>query len=368
VCERLRLEGSTAEEVVFLVRRHLHMSQTSQRRDLSEEDLIERFAREVGSVRRLDELLLLTYADNRGVGPSAWTAWKGSLLFELYARTRGLLTGRTPRREGDWRARTHARVVEDLAGVLPASQVERHLAMLPDRYLRTVSSADVADHLRLVERLAQSPVAVAWLAGEERVHSRLTVCTRDAPGIFAKLAGTMSAGGLDILSVDVFTREDGIALDTFAVAAARGTGRVDEARRAELEAELAAAVEGRKDVARAVEESLARATRRPVRRSTRPSRPASVHFDVEASPSATVVEVGANDELGLAYRIASTLASLGLDITFAKIASEKSRAWDVFYVTNSSGEKLSEEQRGEVEHALLAALGERDQRNLEAGR
>jgi [protein-PII] uridylyltransferase len=369
VCARLRIEGSAAEDVVFLVGRHLAMSQTSQRRDLSEEALIEKFAQEVGSLERLNQLLLLTYADNRGVGPNVWSAWKGALLFELYARARSLLTGKTTRLGDDWRLRSHAHIVEELAGLFPASQIERHLAMLPDRYLRTVRAPDLACHLRLVEKLAEERVVVEWLDGEARAHSSLTVCTRDAPGAFARLAGTMSANGLDILRVDVFTREDGIVLDTFTVREASGDGLVTEGRRARLEADLSAAVEGRLDVGRAVEEWQIRAARRPARRSARPGRPPGVHFDVNASPVATVVEVTAEDELGLAYRIASTLASLGLDITFAKIASEKSRAWDVFYVTSASGEKLSGEQMEEVRHALIEALsGRAEKTRKEASR
>jgi [protein-PII] uridylyltransferase len=83
----------------------------------------------------------------------------------------------------------------------------------------------------------------------------------------------------------------------------------------------------------------------------------SVHFDSEASATSTVIEVRAEDEPGLAYKIARTLAAVGLNITFAKIATEKSHALDVFYATHASGRKLIPTELPAVEHALLESLG-----------
>ena len=84
-----------------------------------------------------------------------------------------------------------------------------------------------------------------------------------------------------------------------------------------------------------------------------------MRFDGEGSATATIVEVRAPDQPGLAYTIADTLAQLGLDITFARIATAKALALDVFYVTDAGGRKLSPETMREVEDALLAALGPR---------
>ena len=74
---------------------------------------------------------------------------------------------------------------------------------------------------------------------------------------------------------------------------------------------------------------------------------------------ATVIEVRAQDRPGLAWTIADTLARLGLDISFAKVATAKALALDVFYVTDGRGQKLESESLPRVEAALLAALAER---------
>jgi [protein-PII] uridylyltransferase len=368
IVARLRLDRPAAEDVTFLVESHLVMSQLSQRRDLSEETLVRAFAEKAGSLLRLNCLLLLTYADNRGVGPEVWSRWKAALLWELYAGARGALTGKAKRLDADWKARAHARVVDELAGEFLPSEVERHLAMLPERYLRTTAGADVAAHLRLVARLATEPVAVEWRE-REGGHTQLTVCTRDAQGVFARLAGTLTANALNILSVDVITREDGVVLDTFTLGDARNPRPVATAQRQQIEARLAGAMDGTFDVAAEVAAGRARAQRPAPRRPKHEARRASVRFDSDASALATVVEVDAEDVLGLAYRIASALSSLGLDITFAKIASEKNRAWDVFYVTGVTGGKLSPGEMQAAEQALMAALNDSEvEKGKESGR
>jgi [protein-PII] uridylyltransferase len=81
-----------------------------------------------------------------------------------------------------------------------------------------------------------------------------------------------------------------------------------------------------------------------------------VACDNEASQSSTLIEVHAVDEPGLAYKIASALAALELDIVCAKIATEKSDALDVFYVTDGEGNKLSQSRMQSVQVSLAKIL------------
>jgi [protein-PII] uridylyltransferase len=126
---------------------------------------------------------------------------------------------------------------------------------------------------------------------------------------------------------------------------------------AKVEANLKAAIEDRYDVAAAVERWRARLPRRTWRRNARKLVAPTVRFDSEASAASTVIEVRAEDEPGLAYKITNTIAALAFNITFAKITTEKSHALDVFYITNARGQKLDAEEMQAVERALLDALG-----------
>jgi [protein-PII] uridylyltransferase len=342
--------------VIFLVHHHLLMSHLSQRRDLTEESLIGEFATAVGSLDCLDKLMLLTYADTSGVGPGAWNDWKGALLWELYDRTRSHLTGSKPIRWGRNQIMLlKQQVNRGLALKFLPSEIERHLAILPERYLRATEPSRIGRHLRLVKLLEAEKLVTDWRTIEEGHCTELTVCTQDRPGLFAAIAGTLTAHGINILSADLYTREDGVVIDTFKVCEVNSHHPVRAEQWPRIEQNLKAAIEGRYDVAAAVESWQTRAPRRSKRH--RIQMPPTVRFDSEASAASTVIEVKAEDELGLAYKIASTLTALQLNITFAKITTEKSHALDIFYVTDANGQKLDFTAMTLVERALLEALG-----------
>ncbi len=357
VCARLGLSARQASDVEFLVAAHLEMSQISQQRDLGDPALIASFAARVGRRERLDQLMLLTYADHRGVGPGVWNEWKAALLWELYDRTRERLAGHPVAEAPGQAARTRA--AERLLRGFPDAPVERHFALLPERYLRTTDAERMERHFRLVLGRGASPVALEWRDLAERHCTELTVVADDRPGLFARIAGTLTASGADVLSVDLFSRGDGVAIDTIHVSELSSHRPLKPEKRARVEEQLREAIAGRLDVRAAVERWRERTPSKLRRAWGRVSRSPSVRFDQEASATATVVEVRTQDRPGLAWTIAEALAQLGLDISFAKIATAKAVALDVFYVTDGRGSKLEAESLPRVEKALLAALGER---------
>jgi [protein-PII] uridylyltransferase len=213
----------------------------------------------------------------------------------------------------------------------------------------------MASHLKLIRRLGEGPLVADWRTLEGKHCSELIVSTRDSAGLFAKLAGTLSANGVNILSADLYTREDGIVIDALRICEVGSLHPIRERHWTRIEQKLAAAIRGDVDVAEAFKRwgsklSLARHLKKP-RRS-----PARVAFDQSASTCNTVVEVSVQDEPGLAYRIANCLALLGLEINFATIATEKGRVLDIFYVSDSAGLKLSDPMLPEIEKAILETL------------
>jgi [protein-PII] uridylyltransferase len=353
-CQRLGVDEGRRQMILFLVRHHLLLSHVAERRDVTEEKVIEEVVNVLGEsapLERLNMLLLLTYADTAGVGPNVWTEWKGVVLWELYWRAREWITRRRVAGEGDDGPALED-LVRDLAREFPAPEVERHLAQLPERYRRATTRDRIAEHLRLIRRVSEESVVVHWRTIREGGYTEVSVCTFDRPGLFAQLAGTLTAHGLNILSADAYTREDGIIIDTFRVCEIGALRPVPPERWPGIERSMKAAVEGRYDVAQAVARRRARFARKRMQSRREPI----IRCDNAASLTCTILEVEADDEPGLAYTIASTLQALGLNIVLAKVATEKSRALDVFYITDAEGRKLTSALIAAVERALGNAL------------
>jgi [protein-PII] uridylyltransferase len=354
VCRRLHLDPASSAKIVLLTKHHLLMAHLAQRRDLTDPRIVQRFAAQIESLDALNMLLLLTYADLHGVAPGVWSDWKGRLLWDLYMRARKVLTGEPLISAPSARALRKERVLALLQGEIPPSEIERHFALLPEKYALTFDAETIARHLRLIKRLDD-----VW-SWQWRPFSRdtteLTICTRDRHALFADIAGALASHGIEILSAELNTREDGLVIDQFVLREAATHQAVEERRRGRIERALRAAIAGESDVAAQVERWRARNAPRRLRARAERSPTPRVTCDSEAAQLYTVLEVCVADEPGLAYRIARIVADLGFEIVCARISTEKHYALDVFYVTDGAGNKLSATQEEELCRALRRAL------------
>jgi [protein-PII] uridylyltransferase len=351
---RMGLPAEDADKVIFLVAHHLTMSHIAQRRDIDDPKTIETLAEVCRTPERLRMLYLLTCADMRAVGPGVMTGWQAQILWDLYARVLARLTG--GQRERPTRESVAQRVTEAMRGDVARTAVNAHLALLSDRYLTTTSPQRIAAHLRLLDRLEGGVLATEIFHHPDLGSSELVVATRDVPGLFSLIAGTLASQGINILSAQIHTRADGIVIDTFQVNDPFGEAVTEDARwRRTLEA-LRLVLRGEAGV----EDLLAR------RRAVYPSGegvagPPKISVDNQISDSRTVVEVKCPDRVGLLYVITRTLSGQGLDIASARIATEIDQAYDTFYVTDRQGRRLEDEAamthvRESLEDALLKPL------------
>jgi [protein-PII] uridylyltransferase len=354
-----------------MVKLHVAMAQLAQRRDLNEPQVVTDFSVELGTLDALNLLMLLTYSDLNAVAPGVWSEWKSTLLWELYRRTRTLLAGSdTTLDEGKKRARFKEQVATFLKGLLPPSEVERHVALLPERYMRVTRPQAAAVHIQLIKELKAADTFARRWERNGRESSELTVCTQDRRGLFGDIAGTLAAHGIEILSAELNTREDGIALDVFMLREASTHHAIDVQRYPVIDRALRKAIIGELDIATLVERWRTRnAPRKKVAvHQVRQRNLPQIACDNDASESSTLIEVHAIDEPGLAYKIASALAALGLNIVCAKIATEKSDALDVFYVTDGDGSKLSQTVTQTIEAHLAEVLSSTSSTSAKAGR
>jgi len=350
---RMGLAPAEAATVEFLVAHHLTMSHVAQRRDIDDPKTVADFAAVVGDPQRLRMLYLLTWADMRAVGPGVLTPWQAVVLHELYARTLARLTGGRVERPN--RTQLAERLHALLADEVPLGEVRAHLAMMSERYVATTGVQRMAEHLRMLRRLGPTPVVTALFHHPDLGSSDLVVVTRDLPGLFALIAGTLAAHGVNIISAQIHTRADGIAIDTFQVNDPAGEAVTSPAHWARTLEALRAVIAGETTVEALLER------RRAGRRPWTPEAPPKVTIDNDLSDTFTVVEVKCPDRLGLLYLITRTLARAGLDIASARIATEIDQAFDTFYVHDGRGGKLEAPEaiaglRAALEHALLQPL------------
>lgn len=330
--ERIQMPAQDRETVRLLIRCHLEMSAAMHGRDLFDPATSQDLAHKIGTVENLKYLTLLTYADISAVNPTAMTAWRAGELWQLYLRIYNELT----------------RELESER--IPSGGMEKSafLEGFPTRYLRTHSEADIERHMRLIEASRGRGVAVE-IEKRDSVY-RLTLATGDRPFLFASVAGALSSFGMNILKAEAFANRRGTVLDTFTFADPRRTLELNPTEIDRLQSTIERAALGKADVPQLLR-------RRP--RVAAPSRKAriepAVHVDDQASQTATLIQVVAQDRPGLLYDIASAISSQRASIDVVLIDTEAHKAIDVFYVT-AGGRKLDSKQQRKIQEALEAVL------------
>ncbi len=347
--KRLNLPSDQIDTVVFLVQNHLTMSHISQRRDLSDEAMLKEFARQFKHPDVLRMLYLLTYADLSSITRTAWTAWKAHLLRELYVKTFNLLILKgEPLREKDEYQAMDRHLVETLADRFGRHRLEAHLNNLPQRYADLTDLDGVATHLNLIEKLKKALVAVD--VTRSGLFSEITICTRDKPYRLSKICGVLATNDINIFSAQAYTRTDGIVLDIFQITSVDGSPEIDSARQEQLHRQLTEVFAEKVSI----ENLLARHQQRwSRRRSPAIPIPTEVHFENDISNRYTVIDIFAQDAVGLLYKITRALSDLGLDIYTARISTQADKAVDSFYVTQN-GNKI--ESSGALEHIQKEVL------------
>jgi [protein-PII] uridylyltransferase len=331
---RIRMPAQDRETVLFLIQRHLDLSLAMQSRDVFDPQTIRDVANQVETVERLKALTLLTYADISAVNPQLMTPWRSQQLWQLYLMVYNELT----------------RALEsDRIETVPAGPPERvaFLQGFPTRYLRTHTEAEIDGHMALEEHSRKRGVAVEIRKLESAWQ--LTLVAGDRPGLFASVAGTLSSFGMNILKAEAFSNRRGLVLDTFAFADPNRTLDLNPTEVDRLRATADRVIGGKIDV-----RELLRSRPKPTLPSRKARIPATVSFDSEASRTATLIEIVAEDRPGLLYDLASAISSNGGNIEVVLIDTEAHKAIDVFYVT-ADGRKLTPEKQQVLGESLRRA-------------
>ncbi len=358
---RLGLPRERIERANFIVRHHLLMSHVAQRRDLSDPRVIVEFARTVGDRENLHNLYLATFADMRASSKAAWSEWRAELVRELFERAAEFLE--SGRDDPDLameqiEARVEQRIAlarEELAGLgMAESRVSAFFEMMPRRYFISHTPPQIARHalaLLAFQRAQRVTTTVREMRGG---FSELIVCAGDRHGLYADVAGCITATGINILGSNVYTTRTELALEVYRVATPAGEDADRRERWARLETSLRRALAGELDVA-----DLIARQRRPVgARFIASHTPPTVAVRNDVSDFYTVVDVNADDRLGLLYDLTRTLTAHALEIFISKATTVLDQAADTFYVKTADQKRLLDPARVEaLRRDLLIAVG-----------
>lgn len=333
--------------VVWLVEQHLSMSRFAQKEDTSDPEVVQRFAAIVGDERHLVALYLLTHADIRGTSPKVWNGWKGKLLEDLFFASQRLLRGATPQQALGLDDRLEdARRMLRFHGLRPGVE-ERLWSELDSVYFMRHSAEEIAWHTRVLYFRADAEEAVVKArVAEEGDGVQVMIFTPDQKELFVRLTGFFGRLGFTIIDAKVHTTRHGHALDSFMLQDPGGESNY-------------------RDVITLIEHELTRYLAHPdvIYRPSRGRMSRQVkHFPITPQVSIRPDEAGrhyilsltAADRPGLLFDIAEVLASHGIRLHTAKIATLGERVEDTFLLT---GAILAQDaQRLRVERELLQRL------------
>jgi len=341
-CKLHGLSQYDTNVVAWLVRNHLTMSVTAQRKDISDPEIIREFATKVGSQEKLNYLYLLTVADIRATSPQLWNTWKDSLLKELYFETskafrRGL---ENPIDLSEEISAIKTAAMEDLIqSKFNHDAIQAFWHTLDDDYFMRHNKDEIVWHTQTY--LNASDTDFPLIQVREKTHrggTELFVCTHDEKYIFALITAGIERLGLTITDARIITSNNGYALDTFILLESNGEIISNFHRIEEIKKKL---------------HTLLLKPSYEILLANQPSRQLSRHlkhfpiateitFRSDTRNLFTVMEVVTRDQPGLLARIAMALVESKAQILNAKIATFGERAEDIFYITNDDNRPIED--------------------------
>ena len=362
ILKRLDYPAIETDQALFLIRHHRILMETATRRDLGDEKVIVQCARTIGDIDKLKMLYVLAWADARATGPRAWNTWTANLIQELFFKILNIYLGEElATRDASERVReTLSQVQSAFPNLTEKEQDELFSAMSP-RYLLNCAPREIIHHVHMLKTLREmrkdeeSPhFAVEIKENEMESCVDITFMSKDRPGIFSRMAGILAINHVNVVAANIYTWGDGTAVDIF-----KATPHSDPRRAREIWKKLEKDVEDAFMGNLPLEDRIKEKSQPSILNTEfKPSHPPKIRVDNRASDFFTLIEVFADDRIGLLYDITRTLFELGLDIRIAKIATKGDQVADIFYVRDLEGQKVEDEnETARIVETLNKRLG-----------
>jgi [protein-PII] uridylyltransferase len=346
ILNRLQVVEKAREKIIFLIENHLEMARIWQRYDLDDPQTASLFSQMVRNSETLRYLYVLTFCDARGTSRSLWNGFKDAMHHQLYKVALGCL--QTPTATPPALPMISQNAILKKISNVSEEEVEAHFNLLPDRYFSYHNEKEILLHLKMIHQLLENISAadslgtlIPVIEWENDVNLDLTVVhivTWDRAGLFYKLAGALTLAGLSIVSSKALSRADHITIDTFYVSDPSGGLVKNPEAFKSFGTYLEEALINNENLMPKIRAQAAKIkqSRYITSDATLPTTiPTRVNVYHELSLKRTIIEIEANDEIGLLYKLARSITKQGFDITFARISTERRVAVDTFYIEPS---------------------------------
>ncbi len=346
IMERLGYSEKEIRLVKFLVAQHLVMEQVAFRRNLNDPATLDNFASRFTSLEELDFLFLLTFADLSAVNPMVWTEWKSELLSELYSKSRSMLQQQLTGEEY-----LYSSVMNFPFNGESDNQMQDHIDAIHDDigYVQYFTEEEISQHLSEIERGS----SLSIFFKEMNAFTNITIVTKDSPSLLSKICGVLAINDLNIHDARIFTRKDGIVIDSFNVSDFRTHKVIEEERYQKVEEDLKAAVEGELQLIQEIKRMKSKWWRLENKFFKRSGK---IKIAFEEHEKYTILDVFSPDRLGLLFQITKKMSDLGLSIYFAKISTKSDDVVDSFYLLDRNGKKVSESDYELIRFELTTAI------------
>jgi len=350
-CARLGLSRADTDLVAWLVRWHLLMSVTAQRQDITNPDVVHRFAVSVTEWEQLDYLYLLTVADIAGTSAKLWNSWKDRLLADLYVSARYVLRSGLERpphaaeRAADVQARARALLREHLDD----AETTRVWADFPEEYFLRFTPEQIAWQTRGIAGDASAAPLVLVEGEGPRGGTEVFVYAPDRDGLFAAITAVLDRLSLSVQDARVVTSRSGMSLDTFSVLDAQGRALHDAGQVGRLQRALTQALEQSPDAIAPIRRPPARALKHF---------PIATRIEFNDDGGGTRLALVCADRPGLLAGVAQVFRALGIRVHDARIATFGERVEDFFLITDESNHALAPPERQALGEALARCVDE----------
>ncbi|MFT5656937.1 MAG: [protein-PII] uridylyltransferase [Gammaproteobacteria bacterium] len=358
-CVQHNLNRKETRIVSQLVRNHLLMSVTAQRKDISDPDVVREFAQQVGSMNMLNYLYLHTVADIRATNPKLWNNWKDALLKQLYNATKKVI------RRGIENAPDIEEIIQEnrdaafeVMDDLPYRQQDiiAQCDQLPDDYFLRHHPLEIKWHVDTILGNPDLPTLVSIRQAPHTKTTKVFVYCDENPNVFSQVTGALGALGLSILNAEIFTTKNNKIMDTFIIQHHNNKSVTEPSLIGQIEEALIEAFKS-KTVYKP------NTSKRRHRHLQIFDHPTQIQFEQDYLNRRTVMEISAMDMPGLLSTIANVIALNNINISHAKISTLGEKIDDIFYLSTANGNNITDQAvLDKLETGLIAAIEIMDQR------